>query len=110
MHGSPALNAPISKPGVVLSQPPISTAPSTGWLRSSSSASIARKLRYSIVVGLTTGSDREIAGSSRGKPPACQTPRFTSSTRCLKCEWHWLTSDQVLRIAITGLPAQSDAA
>ena len=32
-------------PGVVLSQPPISTAPSTGWLRSSSSVSMARKLR-----------------------------------------------------------------
>jgi hypothetical protein len=37
--------APISSPGVVLSQPPISTAASTGWLRSSSSTSIARKLR-----------------------------------------------------------------
>ena len=37
--------APMSRPGVVLSQPPIRTAPSTGWLRSSSSASMARKLR-----------------------------------------------------------------
>jgi hypothetical protein len=26
-----------------------------------------------------------IAGISRGKPPACHTPRFTSSTRNLKC-------------------------
>ncbi len=109
MHGRPALNAPISRPGVVLSQPPISTAPSTGWLRSSSSASIASKLRYSIVVGLTIGSDSEIAGNSSGKPPACSTPRLTSSTRCLKCAWHWFRSDQVFRIAITGLPAQSAA-
>ncbi len=31
------LIAPINRPGVVLSQPPISTAPSIGWLRSSSS-------------------------------------------------------------------------
>src|SRR5579859_7259291 len=37
--------APISKAGVVLSQPPISTTPSAGYERSVSSASIARKLR-----------------------------------------------------------------
>jgi len=37
--------------GVVLSQPPISTAPSIGWLRSSSSVSIARKFRYIIGLG-----------------------------------------------------------
>ena len=41
---------------MVLSQPPISTAPSTGWLRSSSSVSMARKLRYSMVEGFTIGS------------------------------------------------------
>ena len=51
--GMPMLVAPSSKPGVVLSQPPISTAPSTGWERSSSSVSIASMLRYIIVVGLT---------------------------------------------------------
>jgi len=39
------LIAPMIKPGVVLSQPPINTAPSIGWLRSSSSHSMARKLR-----------------------------------------------------------------
>jgi hypothetical protein len=44
-NGSPMLVAPITRPGVVLSQPPISTAPSTGWERSSSSASIASMLR-----------------------------------------------------------------
>ncbi len=105
MHGMPIENAPISRPGVVLSQPPISTAPSTGCERSSSSHSIARKLRYSIVVGLTIDSLRLMAGSSSGKPPACSTPRLTSSTRVLKCAWHWLASLQVLTIAITGLPA-----
>ena len=45
MAGRPMLIAPISRPGVDLSQPPSSTAPSTGCERSSSSVSIARKLR-----------------------------------------------------------------
>ena len=101
------LKAPISKPGVVLSQPPISTAPSTGWLRSNSSASMANRLRYIMVVGLTKLSDSEIAGSSNGKPPACRMPRFTSSTRCLKWVWQVLVSLQVFRIAMMGLPDQS---
>ncbi len=39
------LVAPITRPGTVLSQPPISTAPSIGLERSSSSASIASRLR-----------------------------------------------------------------
>ena len=39
-----------------------------------------------------TARDSDIAGSSTGKPPACQTPRLTSSTRCLKCAWHGLMS------------------
>ena len=43
--GTPALVAPSSRPGVVLSQPPISTAPSIGCERISSSVSMARKFR-----------------------------------------------------------------
>ena len=43
--GRSMLIAPIRRPGVVLSQPPISTAPSIGCERSNSSASMARKLR-----------------------------------------------------------------
>ena len=39
------LIAPMTNAGVVLSQPPISTAPSIGWLRNSSSVSIASRLR-----------------------------------------------------------------
>ena len=78
-------SAPISNPGVVLSHPPISTAPSIGYDRSSSSVSIASRFRYSIVVGFWNGSDNDIAGSSTGNPPDDHTPRFTSSTRCLKC-------------------------
>ena len=45
IDGIPMLIAPIRSAGEVLSQPPISTAPSIGWLRRSSSVSIARKLR-----------------------------------------------------------------
>ena len=45
IDGTPALVAPSRRPGVVLSQPPISTAPSTGCERISSSVSMARKLR-----------------------------------------------------------------
>jgi hypothetical protein len=43
--GRSIVMAPMSRAGVVLSQPPMSTAPSIGWERSSSSVSIARKLR-----------------------------------------------------------------
>jgi hypothetical protein len=45
MKGRPALQAPMIRAGVDLSQPPSSTAPSSGWERIDSSASIARKLR-----------------------------------------------------------------
>ena len=103
------LIAPISRPGVVLSQPPISTAPSSGWLRNNSSVSIASRLRYSMVDGLTKGSASDIAGSSSGKPPACQTPRFTSSARARRWPWQALMSLQVLMMPMTGLPAQSAA-
>ena len=58
-----------------------------------------------MVVGFWNGSDSDMAGISTGKPPACQTPRLTSSTRCLKWVWQGLMSLQVLTIAITGLPA-----
>ena len=103
------LIAPMTRPGVVLSQPPISTAPSIGWLRSSSSVSMARKLRYIMVVGFTKVSDSDIAGSSIGKPPACSTPRLTFSARARRCAWQGLISLQVLMMPITGLPVQSSA-
>ena len=103
--GSPIDVAPMISPGVVLSQPPISTAPSIGCERSSSSVSIASRLRYSSGLGFWNGSAIDIAGISSGKPPACSTPRLTSSARSLKCEWHGLISLQVFRMPITGLPA-----
>src|SRR6202158_3346125 len=67
MVGRFMLVAPSSSPGVVLSQPPISTTPSTGWPRNSSSASIASMLRYSMVVGFRKDSDSDNAGNSIGK-------------------------------------------
>jgi hypothetical protein len=58
-----------------------------------------------MVVGFCMVSASAIAGISSGKPPACQMPRFTSSARWRKCVWQWLMSDQVLMMAMTGLPA-----
>src|SRR5471032_1046925 len=63
-----------------------------------------------MVGGFRKLSESESAGSSIGKPPACRMLRFTSSTRLLKCMWQGWASDQVLRIAITGLPAHSSGA
>ena len=46
----------------------------------------------------------DMAGISSGNPPEDQTPRLTSSTRCLKCVWQGLMSLQVLMMPMTGLP------
>ena len=45
MNGSAAESAPMMSAGVVLSHAPSSTAPSIGWQRSTSSVSIASRLR-----------------------------------------------------------------
>ncbi len=58
-----------------------------------------------MVVGFWKFSESEIVGTSTGNPPACHTPRLISSARARKCAWHGLISLQVLRIAMTGLPA-----
>src|SRR2546421_247471 len=60
-----------------------------------------------MVVGFTITSASDIAGNSIGNPPACSTPRFTSSARWCRCVWQGLMSLQVLMIAMTGRPAQS---
>ena len=60
-------------------------------------------------MGFWNGSDSDIAGSSTGNPPACQTPRLTSSARSRKCVWQGLSSLQVFRMAITGRPLYSSA-
>ena len=56
-----------------------------------------------MVDGFTNGSDSDIAGNSIGKPPACSTPRFTSSARSRRCVWQKLMSLQVLMMPMTGL-------
>src|SRR5258707_1773789 len=63
-----------------------------------------------MLVGLTNCSDSDIAGSSTGKPPACQMPRLISSTRWGKCVWHCARSLHVLMMPITGLPRKSSRA
>jgi hypothetical protein len=62
-----------------------------------------------MVEGLTNGSASDIAGNSMGKPPACSTPRLTSSARARRCAWQALISLQVLMMPMTGRPAQSAA-
>ena len=47
--GRSQLAAPMSRAGVVLSQPTSSTTPSSGWARMDSSTSMLTRLRYSIV-------------------------------------------------------------
>ena len=70
MVGRSALEAPISRLGVVLSQPISSTTPSIGLPRMLSSTSMLARLRYSIAVGRSSVSPRLITGNSSGKPPA----------------------------------------
>ncbi|MNY57533.1 hypothetical protein D3C86_1937550 [compost metagenome] len=70
MTGMSTLAAPIKRLGVVLSQPPRSTTPSTGLPRIASSTSMAARLRNIIAVGLSVLSPTEKTGNSTGKPPA----------------------------------------
>jgi hypothetical protein len=63
-----------------------------------------------MVVGFMNVSPRDSTGISRGKPPACHTPRFTSSARARRCWWQGFASLHVLRMAITGLPRKSSGA
>ena len=84
--GMSTLAAAISMAGVVLSQPVSNTTPSSGLARMSSSTSMAMGLRKSMAVGRMSASPRDMVGNSSGKPPACQTPRFTASaTRSGAC-------------------------
>src|SRR5919199_1624467 len=84
MAGTFALAAPIIWAGVVLSQLPSRTTPSSGCARIISSVSMAIRLRYSMVVGRMNSSPSEIVGNSSGVPPDCQTPRLTYSASSRK--------------------------
>jgi hypothetical protein len=101
--------APMSRAGVVLSQPVISTTPSTGLARIASSTSIEARLRNSIAVGRRLLSPVENTGNSKGKPPASYTPRLTRSARSRKWALQGVSSDQVLQMPITGRPSNRSA-
>src|SRR5690606_11952121 len=98
--GTSQLAAPMSKAGVVLSQPVNKTTPSMGLPRIASSTSILAKLRVSIAVGRKLDSPLEKTGNSTGKPPASKTPFLTCSAILRKCALQGVSSDQVLRIPI----------
>ena len=99
--------APISSDGVVLSQPASSTTPSIGLPRMHSSTSIAARLRNIIAVGRRALSEAEKTGTSTGRPPASQTPFFTFCARSRRCALQGVSSDQVLRMPITGRPSKA---
>jgi hypothetical protein len=92
----------MSSDGMVLSQPPSSTTPSTGLARSISSVAIAAMLRQSIAVGRTCVSPRDTTGSSSGTPPASRTPLRTDAATSVRCALHGVRSEAVLAIAICG--------
>ena len=103
--GISTLQAPITKDGVVLSQPHNKTTPSTGLARIDSSTSMLAKFLYNMAVGLTKVSPKDITGNSTGKPPASNTPFLTISAKSLKCALQGVNSLQVLQMPITGLPS-----
>src|SRR4051812_31171789 len=103
--GRSTLDAPMTSEGVVLSHPQRSTTPSRGLALIDSSTSMLTRFRKSIAVGLINVSPKDITGNSTGKPPASQMPRLTNSASSRKCELHGVSSDQVLHMPITGLPA-----
>ena len=105
--GMSTLAAAMSRDGMVLSQPPSSTTPSTGLARSISSVLIAAMLRQSIAVGRTLVSPRDTTGSSWGTPPASRIPFFTNWATPVRCALQGVRSLAVLAIAICGRPGTS---
>src|ERR1700684_1551332 len=105
--GTLQLAAPMTRDGVVLSQPHNSTTPSIGLPRIDSSTSMLTRFRNNIAVGRMLVSPIDITGNSRGKPPASQTPRFTCSAIWRKCALHGVSSDQVLQMPMTGRPSKT---
>src|SRR3954447_7689265 len=104
-----AEQAPRIDAGFVLSQPVRRTTPSRGYDRIDSSTSIAMRLRYSIVVGFISASPSDITGNSRGKPPACSTPRLTASAKPRRWMLQLTSSDQELQMPITGRPRNASS-
>ena len=109
MAGRSTLAAPISRLGVVLSQPTISTQPSIGWPRMASSTAMAARLRNIIALGRKLDSAAENTGTSTGNPPASKMPCFTRWARSCRWALQGVSSDQVFRMPITGRPSNRSA-
>ncbi|GAA4773673.1 hypothetical protein GCM10025784_21620 [Citricoccus nitrophenolicus] len=109
MAGTPALSAPMIWAGMVLSQPPSSTTPSMGEARTISSTSMDIRLRRYMDEGRENGSEREIVGNSRGRPPAARTPALTSAASSPSPALQGLSSLAVLAMPITGERRTSSA-
>ena len=90
MAGTPALAAPITSAGTVLSQPPSRITASIGWARIISSTSIAIRLRRYMLVGWAKLSWIEITGKAIGMPPDSMTPRLAASIRSGMLRWQAL--------------------
>ena len=105
--GTSQLAAPMTRAGVVLSQPHKSTTPSTGFARIDSSTSMLTRLRNNIAVGRMLGSPVEVTGNSTGKPPFSQTPRLTRSAISRRCALQGVSSDHVLQIPMIGRPSKT---
>ncbi len=93
--GTSQLADPMTRDGVVLSQPHSNTTPSIGFARIDSSTSMLTRLRNSIAVGRTFVSPSDITGNSRGKPPASQTTRLTCSAIWRKCALQGVSSEGI---------------
>ena len=107
MAGLPALAAPISCAGTVLSQPPISTTASIGWARIISSVSMAIRLRNFMELGASVDSCSEMVGNSSASPPAAVTPRLIASSSSGKWRWQGLNLECVKAMPTTGRASSS---
>ncbi len=109
MEGRSQDAAPMTRAGVVLSQPAISTTPSIGLPRIDSSTSMEARLRKSMAVGRRLDSPQEKTGNSSGSPPASSTPALICSTSPRKCALQGVNSEKVLQMPITGRPSKASS-
>jgi hypothetical protein len=97
----------MSRAGIVLSQPPSSTTPSTGLARSISSVAMAARLRQSMAVGRTWVSPSDTTGRLSGTPPASQTPSLTLAATSSRWRLQGVRSEAVLAMAMCGRPSKA---
>ena len=88
--------------GTVLSQPPTSTAASSGCARSISSTSMLIRLRKNMLVGERKISPSEMVGKAIGSAPPASTPRLVASISSGKWRWQLLRSLPEEQMPTTG--------